>query len=126
MTTRFRDWFDWLGTLKSRNADISSDALRIGQLEAANKALKADLKTARDEAARAIVSKAIAEGKCERAQDQLAEAQAQIDNLLETSGKMSVRCEGLEDRLEEVLRSREYTTGVKRLAAIAKYRRSRA
>lgn len=27
--------FDWLGTLKSRNEDITSDALRIGQLELA-------------------------------------------------------------------------------------------
>lgn len=80
----------FLGTLKSRNDDISSDALRIGQLEAA-------LKTARDEAARAIVTAAIAQGKCERAQDQL----------------------------RAILESKEYTTGVKRLAAIAKYRRGR-
>ena len=76
--------FDWLGTLKSRNEDITSDALRIGQLEAA-------LKTARDEAARAIVSAALWEGRCER-----------------------------------LLASKEYTTGVRRLAAIAKYRRGRA
>lgn len=81
----------FLGTLKSRNEDITSDALRIGQLEAA-------LKTARDEAARAIVTAAIAQGKCERAQDQL----------------------------RAILASKEYTTGVKRLAAIAKYRRGRA
>ncbi len=90
--------FDWLGTLKSRNEDITSDALRIGQLEAA-------LKTARDEAARAIVTAAIAQGKCERAQDQ-------YDALLKS--------------YEAILESKEYTTGVKRLAAIAKYRRGRA
>lgn len=83
-------FLSWLGTLKSRNDDISSDALRIGQLEAA-------LKTARDEAARAIVNAAIAQGKCERAQDQL----------------------------RAILASKEYTTGVKRLAAIEKYRRGR-
>lgn len=84
-------FLSWLGTLKSRNEDITSDALRIAALEAA-------LKTARDEAARAIVSAAIAQGKCERAQDQL----------------------------RAILESKEYTTGVKRLAAIAKYRRGRA
>lgn len=84
-------FLSWLGTLKSRNEDITSDALRIASLEAA-------LKTARDEAARAIVSAAIAQGKCERAQDQL----------------------------RAILASKEYTTGVKRLAAIAKYRRDRA
>ncbi len=28
-------FLSWLGTLKSRNEDITSDALRIGQLEAA-------------------------------------------------------------------------------------------
>lgn len=89
---------DWIGSARRENADITSDALRIGQLEAANKALKADLKTARDEAARAIVTAAIAQGKCERAQDQL----------------------------RAILGSKEYTTGVKRLAAIAKYRRDRA
>ena len=77
-------FLSFLGTLKSRNEDITSDALRIGQLEAA-------LKTARDEAARAIVSAALWEGRCER-----------------------------------LLASKEYTTGVRRLAAIAKYRRGRA
>ena len=81
----------FLGTLKSRNEDITADALRIASLEAA-------LKTARDEAARAIVTAAIAQGKCERAQDQL----------------------------RAILESKEYKTGVNRLAAIAKYRRGRA
>lgn len=75
-------FLSWLGTLKSRNEDITSDALRIGQLEAA-------LKTARDEAARAIVTAAIAQGKCERAQDQY----------------------------EALLKSPEYIAGVKRKAA---------
>ena len=84
-------FLSWLGTLKSRNEDITSDALRIAALEAA-------LETARDEAARAIVSAAIAQGKCERAQDEL----------------------------RAILASKEYTTGVKRLAAIAKYRRGGA
>ena len=91
MISRFRDWFDWLGTARRENEDITSDALRIAALEAA-------LKTARDEAARAIVTAAIAQGKCERAQDQV----------------------------RAILASKEYTTGVKRLAAIAKYRRGRA
>ena len=77
-------FLSFLGTLKSRNEDITSDALRIASLEAA-------LKTARDEAARAIVSAALWEGRCER-----------------------------------LLASKEYTTGVRRLAAIAKYRRGRA
>ncbi len=82
MISRFRDWFDWLGTARRENEDITSDALRIAALEAA-------LKTARDEAARAIVTAAIAQGKCERAQDQY----------------------------EALLTSPEYIAGVKRKAA---------
>ena len=84
-------FLSWLGTLKSRNADITSDALRIAALEAA-------LKTSRDDLARMTVSAAIWEGKWESAQDEL----------------------------RAILESKEYTTGVKRLAAIAKYRRGRA
>lgn len=64
-------FLSWLGTLKSRNEDITSDALRIAQLEAA-------LKTARDEAARAIVNAAIWERTWEQAQDRIAELDAEL------------------------------------------------
>ncbi len=83
--------FDWLGTLKSRNEDITSDALRIAALEAANKALKAD-----------------------------------NQKLGEALATMKLRNLVLEIKHGKLLKSKEYTTGVKRLAAIAKYRRGRA
>lgn len=92
----------FLGTLKSRNEDITSDALRIAALEAANKALKKDL-------ARAISNCNIWKAKYEGAEESLRAARHSIANL-----------EALENENWPFV-----VAGLKRKAADAKYRAKR-
>ena len=63
--------FDWLGTLKSRNEDITADALRIAALEQTLASVRGDL-------ARAIQGNAAWAAKYADLQDKLDEARNTI------------------------------------------------
>lgn len=69
---KFRDWFDWLGSARRENDDISADALRIASLEAANADLKAQTRAAN-------IKAMVWQVKAEDLQDKLEAAQPLID-----------------------------------------------
>lgn len=63
--------FDWLGAARRENEDISSDALRIASLEAANNEMARRLAAARNDLSRAIQGNAAWSAKCKDLQDKL-------------------------------------------------------
>jgi len=70
-------FLDWLGSARRENEDISSDALRIASLEAANNEMARRLAAARNDLSRAIQGNAAWSAKCKDLQDKLDAAQRQ-------------------------------------------------
>ena len=70
-------FLDWLGSARRENEDISSDALRIASLEAANNEMARHLVAARNDLARAMQGNAAWSAKCKDLQDKLDAAQRQ-------------------------------------------------
>lgn len=70
-------FLDWLGSARRENEDISSDALRIASLEAANNEMARRLAAARNDLSRAIQGNAAWSAKCKDLQDKL-DAQAPL------------------------------------------------
>ena len=64
-------FLDWLGSARRENEDISSDALRIASLEAANNEMASHLAAARNDLARAMQGNAAWSAKCKDLQDKL-------------------------------------------------------
>lgn len=64
-------FLDWLGSARRENEDISSDALRIASLEAANNEMARRLAAARNDLSRAIQGNAAWSAKCKDLQDKL-------------------------------------------------------
>lgn len=64
---------DWIGAARRENEDISSDALRIASLEAANNEMARRLAAARNDLSRAIQGNAAWSAKCKDLQDKLDE-----------------------------------------------------